>query len=349
MLVNHPVHRASKSRQLTRIRAAAGGFTIIEMLIAVTLGLLLTAIVIAIFIGNRVSTVTQRDVATISQNGAFALDVVSGFFRQAGHRALDGMASYPEPTVPPKFCQQAVVSASLPTSNTVVGGAVEGYDSSTATGAVVGSSDAVILRFYGSSAQRTGAPADGSITDCVGKPVLGPLGSGTFGRTWLKLYVATDSDTGNPALYCSSLKSGDTTASTQSLVDNVESFQVLYGVGARYDPTVTDKVPAGLDAASVVVIDKYLPASSMTTADWDNVASVRFGLVISGDANSRGDADASSYNLFGVGYPTTNGAVFDASSATSLDASRRSRIRKVFSTTVELRNAPLPNGSCEPS
>ena len=88
----------------------------------------------------------------------------------------------------------------------------------------------------------------------------------------------------------------------------------------------------------------------MTTADWNNVVAVRFGLMISGDAkSSRGTEDAKTdYNLFGSGYATGNGAVFDATASTSLDPARRGRLRQVFSNTVELKNAPL-YGGCDPS
>ena len=327
------------------------GFTIVELMIAVLLGMILTAVVSAIYIGNRQTTVTQRDLANVVQNGSFAIDVVSRLFRQAGQVAVDGLAVGTDAGgAPPNFCGSATAApAAASASGTSSGGFIEGIDSDTPNGTVIAGSDTVLLRYYGSSAQKAGAAADGSIVDCFGKAIAGPIsGSGPAGRTWAKLFVETDSTTGNPALYCEYLNSGDASSTKQALVDNVESFQVMYGVGAKYDAAGTTELAAGTVGNFRIQVKKYLRAGStsnsdMTVADWNNVIAVRIGMMISGDApNSRGALDTKTdYNLFGTGYASTNGAGFDATSASSLAASRRSRLRQVFSTTIELKNAPL--------
>lgn len=325
-----------------------------ELMIAVLLGLILTAVVSAIYIGNRQTTVTQRDLANVIQNGSFAIDVVSRLFRQAGHVAVDGLAVGTDAGgAPPTFCQAATALPAIASvSGTPDGGHVEGRDSDAPSGTVVAGSDMVLLRYYGSSAQKSGAAADGSVIDCYGKPVAGPLsGGGSAGRTWVKLFVENDSNTGNPALYCEYLNSGDSGSTKQALVDNVESFQVLYGVGAKFNTAGTAEVASGSTENYRILVKKYLPAgTAMTVADWNNVIAVRIGMMISGDApNSRGAIDTKTdYNLFGTGYATANGASFDATATTSLAANRRSRLRQAFSTTIELKNAPLYVG-CAPS
>lgn len=331
------------------------GFTIVELMIAVLLGLILTAVVSAIYIGNRQTTVTQRDLANVVQNGSFAIDVVSRLFRQAGQVAVDGLAVGTDAGgAPPTFCQAATAApAAANVSGTAAGGFIEGVNNAAPNGTVIASSDTVQLRYYGSSAQKTSAAADGSIIDCYGKAIAGPVsGGGTSGRTWAKLFVETDSNTGNPALYCEYLNSGDASSTKQALVDNVESFQVLYGVGAKYNTAGTTELAAGDISNYRILVKKYLPAgSSMSVADWNNVIAVRIGMMISGDAsNSRGALDTKTdYNLFGTtGYASTNGAGFDATSTSSLAAGRRNRLRQVFSTTIELKNAPLYVG-CAPS
>jgi type IV pilus assembly protein PilW len=333
------------------------GFSLIELLIAVALGLLLTAIVSSIYIGNRQATVTQRDLAVVTQNGAFAVDTISRFFRQAGHSPVYGVATGAGDTAPPPdFCSKAETQINYTSSTTRAGGAVEGYDATVPAGkTLIANSDMVVLRFYGSSAQRGGSAADGSIVDCYGKSISGPApGGGASDVSWIKLYVDNDITTGNPALFCTQQNGGEITTQTQSIVDGVESFQVLYGVGARFDVSGTTPVLLGAGDGAVqyrTLATKYLPASSMTLADWNNVLSIRWGVMVSGDApNSRGGVDATTdYNILGKGYATSNGAAFDATSASTLAAARRNRLRQVFSTTVELKNAPLYNSQCKPS
>lgn len=331
-----------------RFHRSRRGFTIVELLVSVVLGLLLIAVVSTMYVGNRQTSVTQRDLANVAQSGAYAIDVVSRLLRQAGHVSVDGLAVGTDVGgAPPGFCGGSSGAAVNPAvTPSVDGGFIEGKDAATPTGSVVADSDYVLLRFYGSSAQRAGSPADGSIVDCFGKAVAGPtVGGGTAGRTWARLYVQNDSTTGNPALFCTYLNAGSTTPTTQALVDNIESFQVLYGVGAKYDASGTTELTSSSGVQNYrVQVKKYLPASAMASAsDWNNVIAVRIGLMVSGDAkNSRGQADTKTdYNLFGSGYSGANGASFDATSASSLSSDRRSRLRQVFSTTVELKNAPL--------
>lgn len=335
-----------------RSRRRVNGFTIVELLVGVAIGLFLIAVSSIVYIGNRQTTTTQRDQSQLSQTGAFALNTLTRMLQQSGHVAVGGLGADNVPA--PNFCGQATNAIVPPASGTNAGGAIEGLDAAS-LGTVIGASDMITVRYYGSSA-LTGVSTyrpDGSIRDCFGNSIGGPSGgTGGTDRAWSRLYVDTDTSTGNPALYCSSLSSApvgssmtaQTSASTQALVDNVESFQVLYGVGAWFDPVSGNKLDASkANVTKAIAVTKYLPASAMVVpTDWNNVIAVRVGLVIAGDANSRATPDSTVYSVFGSGYPSSiNGAQFDASASTSLASARRSRIRQVFSTTIELKNAPL--------
>lgn len=324
------------------------GFTLVELMIALLLGLIVVGVATYVYLGNRVTTNSQRDVAEISQSGSLAIDMIARMFRQAGHVAINGTTGGTEGGIAATFCSLSQVPASTPSATaSASGGFLEGWDNKTDQGyTVVNSSDMVVMRFDGSSQRLNPGKADESIVDCFGKGVVGPTPGSTSERSWTRLFVANDPNSKNPALYCEYKNSAEASPTTYPLIDNVESFQVLYGLGALYTYDGTAKLTEKTSTYRVAV-ERYLPASSLTTAaQWNNVVAVRFGVVVAGERGSRTDVDSKSdYNVFGAGYGTANGATFDA---TTLSSDRRLRPRRVFSTTVELKNAPL-YGGCNPA
>jgi type IV pilus assembly protein PilW len=325
-------------------RVEEAGFTLIELMIAVLIGLMIMGTATVVYLGNRGTTTAQRDLADLAQSGSLATDIVARMFRQSGHTAIGGTTGGSEGGIAGTFCSLSTVPATNPVALPAgSGGFLEGWDGKTVPGkTVVNSSDLVLLRFDGSSQRNVPGTADGSIVDCMGTAVVGPTPGSTSERSSARLYVSVDTNTKNPALYCSYRKAGALAETVQPLIDNVESFQVLYGLGALYSLDGTTKLTERADKYRIVV-EKYVPASQLTTAtQWNNVAAVRFGVVVAGDNASRGAVDSrADYDVLGPGYGSGNGAQFDA---TSLAADRRSRPRKTIAATVELKNAPIYTG-----
>lgn len=130
-------------------------------------------------------------------------------------------------------------------------------------------------------------------------------------------YFIGDDANGAPALFRTGLTvSGGTPTATGTpvqLIDGVEQMQITYGVD-----TTGDRVP-----------DVYLAANGTsgavdlnTAAGWDNVLSVRVGLLFRSVEETAPDVDTAVY--------TVNGAAVDP-----VDDRRR---RRVFSTTIWFRN-----------
>ena len=67
----------------------ARGFSIIELMIAVTLALIVTAGVMAAFLGSRSSFMSTSGTAAVSDNGRFALDFLQSAVRGAGYMACN--------------------------------------------------------------------------------------------------------------------------------------------------------------------------------------------------------------------------------------------------------------------
>lgn len=60
------------------------GFSLVELMIAVVLGLILVAGVIQVFLGNRQTQVTEQSVARVQESGRLALDFIEQDLRLAG-------------------------------------------------------------------------------------------------------------------------------------------------------------------------------------------------------------------------------------------------------------------------
>ena len=292
----------------------------VELMVGLTLGLLLTAVVTMVFIENRRTLSNQRDLSRITQSGSQALAAVSRIAKQAGQVAWGGLgASSQSNFAPPNFCDTASIP-SLPGAWTVVGPFLQGSDNfSSAQGA----SDELTVRYFGSSGPGNDAAepvADGSVVDCAGNSIAGPLAGDTAGRMGTRLYVANDTD-GIPALFCQNFTSPIV---DQVLVPGVETFQVLYGVAENGTANEGPK--------------RYLPAGSMNSGDWHNVVALKVGMVISGVDPTRNNLDSGTYDVFGSALASTRTPSLNTASMSSTD--QRRRIRQVVSTTIELRNSP---------
>ncbi|QJQ96984.1 MULTISPECIES: PilW family protein [Halomonadaceae] len=69
-----------------RRRSTQRGVTLVELMISLVLGLLVTAAVYQVFLSNQQSYRMQRSLAHIQENGRFALDMLARDIRPAGYR-----------------------------------------------------------------------------------------------------------------------------------------------------------------------------------------------------------------------------------------------------------------------
>jgi len=65
------------------------GFSIVELMVAVTLALIVTAAVLSAFLGSRSSFMSTSGTAAVSDNGRFALDFLQSAVRSAGYMACN--------------------------------------------------------------------------------------------------------------------------------------------------------------------------------------------------------------------------------------------------------------------
>ena len=110
-------------RRATDIVTRAGGFSLVELMVAITLSLLLLTGVVAIFSSSRVSFESNDQLSRIQETGRFAIEVVSRHVRAAG---FSGCARQP------KYISTALRNSTDLQWN-FLEGPVRGYDASDST------------------------------------------------------------------------------------------------------------------------------------------------------------------------------------------------------------------------
>jgi len=187
-------------------RGHQGGFSLVELMVALVVALVLLAGILQILLSNRESFGAQQALAGLQENSRLASFVIENVVAHAGYRV--DLASRENFLFPASEGAGFVLN-----SGAVVASKQGGTDES----------DAVRLRFQG----------DGGVHDCLGSPVGSPTNPviGDIG-----LYVSYSSSSKSPALYCAVYSAPDTTP--QALVDHVERFKVRYGLDTDGDGAV---------------------------------------------------------------------------------------------------------------
>ena len=174
-------------------RSRQTGFTLVELMIALVIGLLLLAGVLQILLSNRASFDAQRATAHLQENARLAEFVLGHAVAHAGYRtALDAAETtvFPETAgTAPDYPQGAYVTGASDTN---------------------GANDTLRVRFQ----------AQGDVRDCLG----GSVGTSQSSETSDFQFYVNDQNT----LECTKLSGSSST--TQPIVEDVDRFKVRYGL-----------------------------------------------------------------------------------------------------------------------
>ncbi len=283
---------------MTPIRSK--GFSLIELLVALAIGLLITLVVTQAYLSGVGSQRAQTDLGRAQESSRFAFDLMARSLRKAG---------YKNPKAPGTgFCD----SSSLPRLVVINDPATIKPDAINLVGSTVtvsNTSDAIRVRYYGDGLTSTPFTTDATMRDCLGNTIASnTLVSDTF-------FIAADTTNNNePALFCYS--SNATGSGSVPLVPGVESMQILYGEDTDGDGAV----------------NRYVSGSSINTNNANNVRSVMLSLVARTANANAVDRSAQTIDHFGTNYNRSG----DAGSRFITPADGRTR--QHFSTTIALRN-----------
>jgi type IV pilus assembly protein PilW len=294
-------------------QGAQCGRTLIEVMIALTIGLVILIAITALFAANRQSYRTSDDKTRLDEEGRLALNLMAFHTRMSGYGTLLNTratrlslvdSKLNVPTVTTNFDFDDPDSPfRMPTSVALMGcanGFVTPGAGALACNGGVGN-DAFMVSYVFD-------PAAAAV-DCLGAAVL-PNAAGVA-IVDNRFFIQNNPNTGFPELYCQgnggTVAGGNLVNPPQPIAENVEQMVITYGIS----------VPPNNGQS----VNRMVRANQLLTADdWDRVVSSRICIVVR-SANDNIATQAQQYT-------NCNNVLVNAPDR---------RLRQVFSTTVTMR------------
>jgi type IV pilus assembly protein PilW len=313
------------------------GFSLVEMMISITIGLMIVAALVGVLSSNSSSTKTNDRTSELQGNGRYALDHLKRELRHAGYRGY----TWAEPNTPTTaiavtneclgagaaadaFVQnirQGIWGANdtnpftancLPAANRLRGDILvirRGASAPTATASLV--ANTLYLRSTYAVGEVFQAPSIASAPVVTGPPL------DDFALQEYVYYIGNGGDNGTdtttPALRRIALQA-DGTMADELVVNGIEHIQVQYG---RLD-TASNTQYWNANGIAGTATDS---PTTLSTYAWDEVNSVRIWLLVRTARAENGYSNTNSYTMGDVVYAVN-------------DNFRR----QLFTVVVQLRN-----------
>lgn len=269
------------------------GFSLIELLISMVIGLVVIGAMMAAYLGTGVSSRNTRALAQITEDASVALNVLRSQIGMTGYANPVGFDAAGKFTVAGPLVGASLVGCNADFSDLdqPIGTLACGDDETADAIAVV----------YQADERNSVVGAGGDPLDCLGNGI--PADAGVW-VAYSRFYV-----TGGQ-LMCH----GPGANESQALVDNVETMQITYGVSGG----------AGSDQPNQVV--RYEDASTMSADDFANTMSVRVCVLIR-SADEVMDQETSYVNCAGDETDPGNKRMYRAFTSTIVLQNRLEGIR----------------------
>lgn len=325
----------SKSPLLFHHRCAGeGGFSLIELMVAITIGLLLVAGVTSLFVSNNRARDEMERSSRQIENGRYAVDVLTGDLRNAGYYAEFNPTVLTPPTSLPDVCATDVA-----TLKTAIPIHIQGSENSAAGIACItdvrANTDVLVIR-HASTCVAGVADCDAIAANtpyfqaslCSGTSELGSsdpnnhyaLDTNVASLTRHKRDCATTADIrryktniyfianndvagdGIPTLKRAELGAGTFTIS--SVVSGIENLQLQFGLDTNNDgvPDVYTTDPSTYNGCSAAT-------NPTCVGNWQNAMAVEFYLLARNTEQSTGYTDTKTYDLGGTNVGPFNDAI----------------------------------------
>jgi len=223
------------------------GRTMIEMLVAIAIGLMLTVGILSIYAANRQTYRASSDLQRMQAAGQLALDRLAYQVRMAGYGQIVG--DFTTVSNPTSFTGNPVWACSSGFSNPL-----DTLDTPACVGGTA-APDALQVRYQVENAAVAGS---GESRDCLGFPV--PPDSSGLRTVRNRFYIANSN--GVPTLMC--LGNGNPAGLPAPLIPNVEDLRVRLRVGDPFTSATQVANPDGF-------------------TDWGRVIGVEVCVVVSSD------------------------------------------------------------------
>jgi type IV pilus assembly protein PilW len=193
---------------MTRRASRIVGHTLLEVTIAMALGLIVTAGAVSLYRSQRVAFMRGADAAQINDAGMTALTLIGEQLQMAGFVSADMSRAF--------LARPALFGCS--------GGRPTGADDSLTCETLASHSDGVAVR-YVADAVSTWPSAAGLATDCLGQGLTKADAYAPGVTVVNRFYAKASGSTGEPELYCEGTGKAN---SSQPLVEGVERVRLRY-------------------------------------------------------------------------------------------------------------------------
>jgi type IV pilus assembly protein PilW len=184
------------------------GHTLLEVTIAMALGLIVTAGAVSLYRSQRVAFTRGADAALINDAGIAALTLIGEQLQMAGFASADMPRTF--------VARPALFGCS--------GGRPTGADDSLSCESLASHSDGIAVR-YVADAVSTWPTTTGLSTDCLGQGLIRTDPDAPGVAVVNRFYARTSGSTGEPELYCEGTGRAN---SSQPLVEGVERVRLRY-------------------------------------------------------------------------------------------------------------------------
>ena len=330
------------------------GFSLIELLVSMTIGLIIVVAAGSAYLGASTAGKVSEAQSRMNEDAQAALNILTQHLRMAGgnpNQASRDPAFQRNPVYDPSYVGGASTpygaTATYAPAYAISPFSIRGCDG-TFTVPSVGATDLSVLNCasgtntlpdsiavsYEADRYNTVPTAGGLATDCLGNtltvitatfPLPLPAGSttGAFAVAVNRFYIGTSASA--PTLYCKG-NGGALTTAAQPLVENIEDMQFTYGTVSTAAILNTATVVGYLRADEVASLVITPSTAADDSTRWGKVLSVRICVLVRSETLSAPDAASARYD--------------DCQGARNV-AAPDLRLRRAYSTTVVLRNRRL--------
>lgn len=327
------------------------GFTLVELMVSILIGLILLAVMSLAFLSNKQSYRAQDSSAQMQENGRYAIEVLTRDIRLAGywggfeHKVDSGKIIFPTGTIDPttfgcdatnwaKMASQRIYGLNDTNNDASITG---NYSAATCIPALP-NGDVIVVRHA--------SPISLAVTDLqvnvlylksdidemalfegITPPTEAKLGTPFREPTTLQRVIANAYFLGNSLVECSAGAGTTPGAPLKGLRRLSSTSATTVGPSEEIIGGVEDfQVMYGVDNTNDGTADLYVNASALV--DWPNVVSVRIWLLLRAACGESGYANTSTYtNPSGVATTIASDSIR----------------RQVFTTTIFLRNPRYPS------
>ncbi|PFH08816.1 type IV pilus assembly protein PilW [Collimonas sp. PA-H2] len=260
------------------------GFTLVELMVSVTIGLILVMFLSSLYLNSKSSSRLNDDNARIQEDGRYALSVIGRSLMQAG---FGNMLTGNTTDFPP---------SANPTLTGLMGcdkGFAQPITTTPPTCATTLTAPAFAVSYTSEPYDTVNTPSNsvisGAGTDCSGTQATGAT-STAGGLVSNSFYL----DTSKNVLYCK----GNAGSTAQAILSNVDNMTITYGIdtGNQYTPMQSTTSASTAGASSI---------NGNNKVGWDRVVTVTVCLEIHSTNNVITTSSGQTYYKCGATTATT--------------------------------------------